>query len=125
MYPCSPAPSSSPITSPGRSAYSRARRESSSWKVMIVTNAKHHGFSADVRMYLYVNGQVFAIGQLGPDFMILDDPADHPPTEAEIALSIDGRVQRWHVQLPDGVRAGNPRTRIAHCREVGNGSAVG
>ena len=56
-----------------------------------------------------------SIGQLGPDFIILDDPADHPASEAEIAMSIDGRPRCWTVHLPDGIAAGKPETRIAPC----------
>jgi hypothetical protein len=63
-------------------------------------------------MELHVNGRILAIGQLGPDFLILNNPADHPPAAAEIALSIDGRVKRWPVQLPDGLTAGKRETRI-------------
>lgn len=64
-------------------------------------------------MQLSVNGHNFLIGHLGPGFVILDDAADHPPGQAEITMSIDGRVKRWQVQLPDGVSAQRPRTRIA------------
>jgi hypothetical protein len=77
------------------------------------TDLKTHGYSADVRMQLLVNGRSLRIGQLGPDFLILDDLADHPPGRAEIMMSVDGRVRRWPVQLPDGVSAEQPRTRIA------------
>jgi hypothetical protein len=73
---------------------------------------------------LCVNGHVFSVGQLGPDFLILDDPADHPPGDAEIVLSIDGRVKRWPVQLPDGVNTGKPETRIAPGPSGTNGSTV-
>lgn len=66
-------------------------------------------------MRLNVNGHVFSIGQLGPDFVILDAPIDHPPSDAEIALSIDGRERRWTVHLPDGVAAEKQETRIASC----------
>ena len=71
------------------------------------------GYSADVRMGLSVNGHTLSIGQLGPDFIMLRDPIDHPPAEAEIAMSIDGREKRWKVRLPDGIRAGEESTRIA------------
>ena len=64
-------------------------------------------------MQLRVNGQIFSIGQLGPDFLILDDPADHPPAEGEITLSVDGRERRWTVRLPDGIAAGALETRIS------------
>lgn len=93
-------------------------------KLMSAANPNKRGYSADVRMQLYVNGHVFAIGQLGPDFIILDEPADHPPVEAEIALSIDGCERRWPVCLPDGMSASQPRTRISRCQH-GNGSTLG
>ncbi len=67
-------------------------------------------------MHLSVNGHIFSIGQLGPDFLLLDDPNDHPPTTAEITLSIDGRERRWQVFLPDGIVARQAETRIASCR---------
>jgi hypothetical protein len=73
---------------------------------------KYHGYSADVRMELCVNGRILRIGQLGPDFLILDDPADHPAGRAEIQMSIDGRVRRWPVHLPDGVSTHRLRTRL-------------
>lgn len=69
-------------------------------------------YSADVRMHLCVNGDTFVIGHLGPTFLILDNPIDHPAGKGEITMSIDGRVRRWQVHLPDGISATNPRTRI-------------
>jgi hypothetical protein len=76
-------------------------------------NLKNSGYSADVQMQLAINGRVLSIGQLGPDFVILRNPTDHPPAEAEITLSIDGRVRRWTVLLPDGIAAAKAETRIA------------
>ncbi len=70
------------------------------------------GFSADVRMQMSVNGYVLSIAQLGPDFVILDDPSDHPPAEAEITVRIDGRERRWHVHLPEGIDSAITRTKI-------------
>ena len=64
-------------------------------------------------MQLYVNGHAFVIGQLGPDFVILDDPVDHPPAEGEIIMSIDGRERRWHVHLPSGINAQQGETVIS------------
>jgi hypothetical protein len=61
-------------------------------------------------MRLNVNGQVFSIGQLGPNFLILDDPTDHPVADGEIVVSIDGRERRWRVQLLDGISPSRPRT---------------
>lgn len=75
-------------------------------------------------MELNVNGRIFDVGQLGPDFVILRDPVDHPPAAGEMMVSIDGRVKRWPVQLPEGVSPAKVRTRIADCPRV-NGSAGG
>lgn len=63
-------------------------------------------------MELCLNGHVLSIGQLGPDFIFLDETPAHPPSEAEISLSIDGEESRWTVHLPDGIVAGRSRTRI-------------
>ncbi len=62
-------------------------------------------------MELRINGFVLAIGQLGPDFIILDKPLPHPPSDAEITVSIDGNERRWKVQLPDGISTKKSRTR--------------
>ena len=64
-------------------------------------------------MELSVKGHVLSIGQLGPDFLILRNPADHPPSEAEVAVWIDGRERRWNVYLPQGISAAEHETKIA------------
>ena len=74
-------------------------------------------------MELHLNGHVLPIAQLGPDFLVLSNPIDHPPAEAEITLSIDGDESRWRVRLYEGVSPGRRRTRIARCQQ-GNGSGV-
>jgi hypothetical protein len=80
---------------------------------MSIAPEKSRRHSADVQMYLSVNGHIFSIGQLGPDFLLLRDPIDHPAATGEIRLSIDGRERRWQVYLPDGMTAGKAETRIA------------
>ena len=77
------------------------------------THSQPLGYSADVRMQLCFNGYVLSIGQLGPDFIILENPTDHPPAEAEIAVWIDGRERRWNVQLPEGINSEKPETKTA------------
>jgi hypothetical protein len=84
---------------------------------MSAANANNHGYSADIRMHLSVNGQSFRIGQLGPDFLILDEQLEIPPTQGEITISIDGQIRRWQVQLPEGVSKAKPRCPI---RRYGN-----
>lgn len=78
--------------------------------------------SADVQMELRLNGHSLPISQLGPDFLILSAPADHPPADAEIMLSIDGHEDRWSVRLVDGIAAGRHETRLSPCVSV-NGAA--
>ncbi len=76
-------------------------------------NLKANGYSADVRMELHINGHVLPISHLGPDFFVLSNPIDHPPGEAEIAMTIDGDESRWPVRLPAGLSTAQRRTSIA------------
>jgi len=69
--------------------------------------------SALVRMRLHVNGHTMVVGHMGPAYVIVDDPIDHPPAEAEVFLSIDGDVKRWPVFLPDGVSSSVRRVPLA------------
>ncbi len=77
----------------------------------------HHstanGYSADVRMHLSIDGRTIGIRQMGPDFVILQDSLEVPPTQGEISMSIDGRVKQWTVTLPDGICSNRIRTRVA------------
>lgn len=78
-------------------------------------------YSADVQMELHVNGRVFDVGQLGPDFLILRDPIDHPPAQGEMMVAIDGQVKRWPVLLPDGITPSQVRTRAARLGQFCSG----
>lgn len=66
-------------------------------------------------MHLSVDGQTFRIGQLGPDFIILNDHVKLPPGQGEITVSIDGHVERWRVDLPEGVSGAERACRIERC----------
>jgi hypothetical protein len=70
-----------------------------------------------------VNGKVLEIAQLGPEFLVLRESADHPPCDAEIAMSIDGHESRWTVYLHEGIQAGRRKTPISPCADR-NGSTV-
>jgi hypothetical protein len=63
-------------------------------------------------MELRLNGSVLAISHLGPDYLIVTEPIDHPPARAEIVMSVDGKQSRWAVQLPAGLSATSRRTNI-------------
>ena len=75
-------------------------------------------------MELCVNGHILAIAQLGPNFLVLETPIDHPPVDAEIGMWIDGREDRWRVRLANGIQAGQRKTNISRCPGV-NRSKVG
>jgi len=68
-----------------------------------------------VRMELRLNGSVFAISHLGPDYLILTEAVDHPPAQAEIVMSVDSSQSRWEVRLPAGLSAATRRTSILPC----------
>lgn len=64
-------------------------------------------------MHLVLDGRILSIGQLGPDFLILDTPIDHPPATGTLFFSIDGNERERQVRLPEGITAGSRRVSIA------------
>jgi hypothetical protein len=70
--------------------------------------------SADVQIDLHINGQVLPISHLGPSWFILTDSIDHPPTHAEIELSIDDHIHRWPVFLSEGISTSREHTLIGY-----------
>jgi hypothetical protein len=75
----------------------------------------HGGHSADVRISLMFGGHSIPVAQLGPDFLLLDAPADHPPGPASILLRVDQSEQRWDVRMPNGISAASKRVAITAC----------
>lgn len=63
-------------------------------------------------MRLLFNGRSFRIVQMGPDFLFVDSPADHPPTRATIELQVDGSRRTWQVNLPEGMKVGYERVAL-------------
>lgn len=82
---------------------------------MSTANNETLAHSADVQMHLSVNGHLLRIGHLGPDYVILDNPIDHSPADAEISMFVDGRQQRWRVRVVEGLSASQHRARIGKC----------
>lgn len=78
----------------------------------MISNPVRSGHSAQVEISLIVNGSSHRVGQLGPDFLILDEAAEHPPTSADILMDIDGKKKQWTVFLPTGLKAGERRVRF-------------
>jgi len=61
-------------------------------------------YSANVQIQLNLNGLSVSVAQLAPDFIILHEPVNHPPAEAELVLWVDNNEHRRTVFLPEGLR---------------------
>ena len=80
---------------------------------MDASSVKNYGHSARVTMELHLgDGCIVPIKQMGPDFIILSNPRNYAPTSAKVFMRIDNSESTWPVHLVDGIRAGQPRTRI-------------
>jgi len=75
--------------------------------------SSHGGHCAVVKIRLLLNGTVIPVAQLGPDFLLLDAPADHPPGDARVVLQVDQSERSWEVSLPHGISASSQRVVIA------------
>jgi hypothetical protein len=64
-------------------------------------------------MRLLVNGHSLSVAQMGPDYVFLDAPIDHPPTIACMVMVVDQSETRWDVHLPNGISIGTKRVAIA------------
>ena len=64
-------------------------------------------------MRLVLDGMTFRIAQMGPDFLFVESPSDHPPARATIELHVDDSQRCWEVDLPQGMKAGDQRVDIA------------
>lgn len=69
-------------------------------------------------MRLLVNGLSVRITHMGPDFLLVDAVADHPPCEATILLQVDENESRWQVNLPEGISKSSKRVALALCLEA-------
>ena len=64
-------------------------------------------------MRLIVNGTVVRITQMGPDFLFIESPTDHPPCEASILFRVDDSESEWKVMLPEGISKDSKRVALA------------
>jgi hypothetical protein len=64
-------------------------------------------------MRLVVNGLSLRVAQMGPDFLLVESPVNHPPADASVVLQVDQSERRWRVRLPDGMSASSKRVIIA------------
>ena len=79
----------------------------------MIGNDSYGAHSAQVKMRLIINGFSLRITQMGPDFLFLESPTDHPPCEASILLRVDESERQWGVRLPTGISKDSTRVAIA------------
>jgi len=63
-------------------------------------------------MELRLNGHIVPIAQMGPDFLVVKQPFDHPPADAEVFLRIDDSESSWPVYLVEGISPERRKTKI-------------
>ena len=64
-------------------------------------------------MELRLNGHIIPIAQMAPGFLVLQQPIDHPPAEAEVYLRIDDSASSWRVSLVEGISSARRKTKVA------------
>ena len=79
----------------------------------MITSSSQGGHSAQVKIRLLINGSSIAVAQMGPDFLLVDAPINHPPGNASLILQVDQSERRWDVNLPEGISAASKRVAIA------------
>ncbi len=85
---------------------------------MSTESGKRLAHSAIVHMQLVVDGRTLTIGHMGADYVIADDPINHPPAKAEMVMSVNAEVTRWRVYLPDGISTSADCIRLRACHSV-------
>jgi hypothetical protein len=79
----------------------------------MITLDSHCARSADVTIGLLIDGDWLPVGQLGPDFFLLDVVADHPPCDAVVKLRVDDVERQWSGRLPQGISPVSDRVKLA------------
>jgi hypothetical protein len=71
------------------------------------------GYSACVNLRLTIGGRQLALSHVGPgEIIVRDDCQALAPCDAQIEVTVDGRVSRKQVFLPFGIPG--PSQRIAY-----------
>ena len=79
----------------------------------MIAEPSYGAHSAQVKMRLIVNGDSIRITHMGPDFLFVESPTDHPPCEASILLRVDDSESEWKVRLPEGIAKDSRRVALA------------
>ena len=78
----------------------------------MIAKSNNGGHSAQVKIQLLIDGGSVPVSQLGPDFLLLDEPFDHPSGNAGLVLQVDQKERRWAICLPNGISASSNRVHI-------------
>lgn len=65
----------------------------------MISNNGNGTFSAKVELSLYVNGERFELGHLGPGFALLGKAQTIDATEGEVESIVDEKVTRWPIRI--------------------------
>ncbi len=64
-----------------------------------MATSSRNGYSAEVRLWLRLNGRIVPLAQVGPDEVELTEAECLPPGPAELVLSVDTRERRWPIEV--------------------------
>ena len=70
--------------------------------------------SAQVEMWLIVEGKTISVKQMGDDFLIIENTKPYPPSKATVVLQVDASERRWEVYLPEGIHADRERVTVSN-----------
>ncbi len=79
----------------------------------MIAEQSYGAHSAQAEMRLFIDGASIGITHMGPDFLLVESPADHPPGEASISLKVDDSESQWKVRLPEGMSKTSHRVALA------------
>jgi hypothetical protein len=69
-------------------------------------------YSADVQLRLITDNATVRLGQVGPDFAIVQDGATVKPGKGVLEILVDGERFAWNVFLPDGLGSDSKEFRF-------------
>jgi hypothetical protein len=79
----------------------------------MMADQNYGAHSALVEMQLIINGSALSVTHMGPDFVLLESPADQPPCQAILVLQVDRAERRWTVGLPQGISKSSNRVALS------------
>lgn len=69
-------------------------------------------YSRVAEFELVANGRSYSPSHVSRDFIILDQPADIPPCDADLYIRVEGEEMHRRIRLPQGASADTDRVVI-------------